>query len=812
MKKQFYFLFLLILTSFVLGCSKSDDSASSPDAELTDEQIEQVEQMFDAVTSIEDECNRLVELVLTDGELKELITEYINSLDHVVSTESDDDYYIKITYDSGLESYVMVGNPRESSDDVDYVSNYIANSSSLTYNTNSIQTKSTDDSDNIITNNKVLIWAPFEDQFTSIMRTTLTPIFEKKYTDLEFGSFAVDTIVGSKCDINSILKIPNYGIVIFDTHGLGGFAFFTREATDDNSYNKEKMEMILKEKIVVVSMPLSDGKSYYALTSNFINDIFDKGDFQNSLIFNGSCESTKTDKLWDAFQAKGVKTYLGFSKVVSVGFCLRKSEEFFTNMIVNLQTAEESYIKETDTNGDKPTFEFRGEQSLHFEKIEEEPESNIEIIVNKVTNITYNSATLNFQVVNIDPSSYNSLMYAVFEKDNNDNAYFGTINMEVGNYFYDITPDIFTLNPNTTYAVSVFANNSQVGNMEEFTTLEKDDSIETEWYLSEFTSSNYPDSDTWTILDKEANDDTDFDGLNYALKNCNRNVTLEFPNLELLPNSAFKYCSELYAINLPEVTHIGDDAFTSCGSLIDIDCPNVKTIGTMSFYGCEKLTNIDIPQVTSISGYAFMTCKALESINMASADYIGEYAFRSCESLTYIDLTLVTYIGESAFSSCYSLMEINAPKLTSVEESVFDGCTSIESVELPLATNISNKAFRYCDNLSFIHIPISTAIGDYSFRSCKSLSEIDMPSVTTIGEFAFYGCEKLLTVSLATNDGVKIESIYSKSSFYYTFDITLTVGSSNAEYVTVKSIGALDNQYVLEVGSYYDIFKKIIVL
>lgn len=81
MKKNFHFLFLLILTSFVFGCSKFGDGTESPQTdsdpttEITDEHIEI---MHDVVQSVEVKYAELIaNTEITQEELRIGLTDFL---------------------------------------------------------------------------------------------------------------------------------------------------------------------------------------------------------------------------------------------------------------------------------------------------------------------------------------------------------------------------------------------------------------------------------------------------------------------------------------------------------------------------------------------------------------------------------------------------------------------------------------------------------------------------------------------------------------------------------------------------------------
>ena len=75
-----------------------------------------------------------------------------------------------------------------------------------------------------IGNKKVLIWAPFEKDFTIDMRTTLAPVINDANVKLD-----LNILTDNSCTISSFEKITDYGLIIIDSHGSEGKFILTNE-------------------------------------------------------------------------------------------------------------------------------------------------------------------------------------------------------------------------------------------------------------------------------------------------------------------------------------------------------------------------------------------------------------------------------------------------------------------------------------------------------------------------------------------------------------------------------------------------------
>lgn len=208
--------------------------------------------------------------------------------------------------------------------------------------------------DNFIQNKSVFIWAPFQNKFPQAMETSLRPIFNTSPIDF---TNKITYLTNNDCNRASLQNMINYGIVILDTHGADGNLILTKEKTS-------MLEALIDEGIIeffsgYTSVITMSSGTYYAVTAKFIKNKIN-GKFANSVIFNGSCESTKTDRLSNAFISKGAKTYLGFRDNVYVSFCKNKADEFFSSLVGDeLKTTGESFKADG-------MYEFRGSTEMHF--------------------------------------------------------------------------------------------------------------------------------------------------------------------------------------------------------------------------------------------------------------------------------------------------------------------------------------------------------------------------------------------------------------------------------------------------------------
>ncbi|MFI3316167.1 MAG: leucine-rich repeat protein [Rikenellaceae bacterium] len=276
-----------------------------------------------------------------------------------------------------------------------------------------------------------------------------------------------------------------------------------------------------------------------------------------------------------------------------------------------------------------------------------------------------------------------------------------------------------------------------------------------------------------------------------GINNNGRTISVTFTDLTTIPDNLFKSCTALKSISAPEVLSVGDDAFIYCTELQSVSMPKLTTAGECAFQDCQSLKSVEFEQLTSVGDNTFHNCYALSTVSLPRLESAGQWAFGDCIVLEQISLPSLGAISDYMFSFCYILQDVSIPKATSIGEYGFMSCFDLESITLEAVESI----------------------GVTAFLSCTSLIEAHFPAVTTVADAAFVNCSLITTLSFATNSGVKLTSVY-EGIFGppFNYNVTLTVGAANAEYVTcdVEPHGTLCD--VLTVDGCVSEFKEIIVL
>ncbi|MFI3287483.1 MAG: leucine-rich repeat protein [Rikenellaceae bacterium] len=332
------------------------------------------------------------------------------------------------------------------------------------------------------------------------------------------------------------------------------------------------------------------------------------------------------------------------------------------------------------------------------------------------------------------------------------------------------------------------------------------DSESSEYSLSDFANGITPEGTTWVIIDETASGD-DFSPLREALTD---GISLEFPNLTSIPNTAFMNCAASFSISAPNVLTIEDGyyvaeetsetapkigcediatthhttadgrievitktpttvqpfnssstqtpgyygAFSGCSALTSVSLASVSSVGYGAFYNCTSLSEVSMPVAQSLGSRALYGCSSLSKISLPIATTIGSSAFLYCSTLTDVSLPEVTSLGSYAFYGCSLLSDISLPKVQAIEYAAFAYCYALSTASFAKATSVADAGFYLCYSLKTISLPSLLTTDEWSFYACSSLSELTFEEATTIGGYTFYGCSSMKKVSMP-----KVETI-----------------------------------------------------
>ena len=345
-----------------------------------------IQTLMDTQEGIENKVKELASQELSTEEREASLREYLSTqvaVEKVERTGTD----LKVTHKSGLVSYIELEDKGEAKGNDTSATRRGGNSIPLNMQTRGVNSfgarrlapqfaaPTKEESENFILNKKVLIWAAYEDQFSIDMAPTLLTIFENSPVDFKDK---ITYLTNEQCTIQSLENLAEYGIIIFDTHGGGGDRLLTRHKVVYNhdwqwglEDNHKELGLLTGEYSINTN---TSGESYYIVTSKFFRTHI-KGTLPNSVVFNGSCESLKTEKLANAFISKGARTYIGFLESVLTSNCCSRANEFFGALVGSeLKTTGEAYAVSTaefdeiekDGKVRHNQYLIRGSNDMHF--------------------------------------------------------------------------------------------------------------------------------------------------------------------------------------------------------------------------------------------------------------------------------------------------------------------------------------------------------------------------------------------------------------------------------------------------------------
>jgi hypothetical protein len=231
------------------------------------------------------------------------------------------------------------------------------------HNGNNIRVEPDED---IIGNGDILIWAPFEAAFKTDMRPSLETIIESSDLDINLV-----TMADAECTVASVMNFTNYGIIIIDSHGSEGKEIGTGEQVNAFSFAFNYLFLLTGQVSIWqnVKVGYNGGvavrEDIFAVHDTFISAL--PGTFPNSLIFNGSCESSKNPNLKNAFIGKGAQTYFGFDKVVNTTFCKNSCDDIIRDVVVDFETTGDAFTAgQNDPQSPNALFEMFGNEDLHY--------------------------------------------------------------------------------------------------------------------------------------------------------------------------------------------------------------------------------------------------------------------------------------------------------------------------------------------------------------------------------------------------------------------------------------------------------------
>ena len=206
-----------------------------------------------------------------------------------------------------------------------------------------IQSLSTDIANNTIGNNtvgnntvrskRVLILAPFRNEFTNDDAPTIRTFFENHNNAGNCPKYEVVYLENANAGVGSFKAFGDYGIVHVSSHG----SYINNEVilltgTPANSANLATyIGDWTSTPARLIRVQTGDGRWWLAVTPEFFRYYVTA--FPNTLLSFSACRSTHDNSMWNALRHRGAGALLGFSGDVPINFAVARSEHFFRRWI-----------------------------------------------------------------------------------------------------------------------------------------------------------------------------------------------------------------------------------------------------------------------------------------------------------------------------------------------------------------------------------------------------------------------------------------------------------------------------------------------
>lgn len=284
----------------------------------------------------------------------------------------------------------------------------------------------------------------------------------------------------------------------------------------------------------------------------------------------------------------------------------------------------------------------------------------------------------------------------------------------------------------------------------------------------------------------------------YALANCPKIATLDFPNpLVLLDDDACLNDTGLTSVTFNE----------EAGNNLSFK------IGDYTFRNCPGLTSLTFPaKTTSIGNYCFYDTENLTSIVFIDSDKavtLG-YGANSDKSMTPNRSNQETPLfGNSHLQSLYLGRNINYNASSSYGFSPFNYQTYLTDVRFSQAGTVTycKDYLLFCvSNCKELRLPESLApIGNYTFSGMTALEGITIPNkVTTIGTYAFSNDKSLVYANLSTSCPWLKKGLFAYCDVLASITIPPVVTKMDTEMFSncgqLATVTFEDNTDVLEMG------------
>jgi len=396
MKREYFFVILFfLLAMFLSGCGGGGVTPNGEVPPDTDQAV--VQEVLPIHNLAEQKLNDIVEGpgIDTEGSLN-ILGEYLNEQTCVESTVVDGNL-LQINYSSGLISFILLqdlnaeptlGGDTISENKLSIPDNFqksLTNIIGIKLELDNHSTQNTKDIDDIVYTGgrNVLIWVPFAGEFNSWSGTTndgeewshdIVSEYVNRFEDSTL-SFNIAKLDNKEADVASLQNITDYnGMVVLNTHGSKGKWLATGEVVPWYLNSLGYYTWLLLNHMAIWQNMKVKGEGgvlasepVYAVNSSWFNSNL-SGNFSNTIILNISCQSAKTDALWNVFKDKGAGAYFGFTDKTSLGFGCTQGWDLIEKMREGDLTTGDAYEEKTDPYYPNNTWVLRSEENLKFPK------------------------------------------------------------------------------------------------------------------------------------------------------------------------------------------------------------------------------------------------------------------------------------------------------------------------------------------------------------------------------------------------------------------------------------------------------------
>lgn len=194
----------------------------------------------------------------------------------------------------------------------------------------------------VVGNDKVLIWAAFENESDSAKATfqAVAAVFQQATCP----KFQVTVLKNEECTLASIDTFRDYGTIVILTHGGqpkpgGDVAFMSREkATLFSTWYTHATDLKLKRLLVNNSPRFPQKVGYFVVFPSFVSSR-NPGGFPNSIVFVGVCTMGANRTMANAFLGSGALAYLSFDATVNGNFLEYVVPAYFQALIAPPRSA-----------------------------------------------------------------------------------------------------------------------------------------------------------------------------------------------------------------------------------------------------------------------------------------------------------------------------------------------------------------------------------------------------------------------------------------------------------------------------------------